>query len=120
MLSAWLTAGLLSARKYDIRQLVESLDVDVVDSSTFREYIGFLQQEERLGWSMAFSNQYRGVGFDGSPVFHQVPVVCALFVVFTQTRGHALHQDQVYIYDKCSHCIAHTEKVMSSLSDRFL
>ncbi|CAN0084645.1 unnamed protein product, partial [Laminaria digitata] len=89
VLEAWLIAGLPIARLDDVRPLLVELGVDMVESSKFREYIGFLQQEEKRRLKLLFKDEYFSVAFDGSPVFHQ-----EAFGVMVRTVGDNLCPEQ--------------------------
>ena len=71
-MEAWMTGGLAISRLDDIRDLLRSLGVDMVDSSHLRQYIPFLESEERLRISAVMKNECYSVSFDGSPIWHQV------------------------------------------------
>lgn len=65
-------AGLPISRLDDVRPLFVELGVDMVDSSKLKEFIDFLQLEEKRRLKLVFKGEEYTVAFDGSPVFHQV------------------------------------------------
>lgn len=79
-MKAWLTAGIQLRKLDDVRPLLESFGVDMVDSSELREHIGSIRKEERLKLTEELGGGHYSITFDGSPVFDQVCDFLLLYV----------------------------------------
>ncbi|CAM9178568.1 unnamed protein product [Ectocarpus sp. 13 AM-2016] len=70
-MESWLMAGLPISRLDDVRDLCRGLGVDMVGSSHLKQYLEFLQDEEKRRLSEVIGDEYYSVSFDGSPFWHQ-------------------------------------------------
>lgn len=81
-------AGLPISRLDDVRDLFRGLGVDMVGSSHLKQYLEFLQDEEKRRLSEVIGDEYYSVSFDGSPFWHQVqhPFTILLVKVLVSTE----------------------------------